>query len=524
MLVSFFKKLFLNVFRTFVSERCSAPARRGLVVDFLFRQGGLMNPNWLRLILSLLVFVSTTSRAEGPANVILILVDDLGWMDLSCQGSNYYQTPHIDRLAQEGMRFTNAYAACAVCSPTRAAIQTGRYPGRTGVTDWIRSRFQRGGIGTPEQNPHTYVGGKNRRLLCPPNPYWMEHEEQTIAEVLKTGGYRSAHIGKWHLGDEAWYPAGQGYDENYGGCDYGQPPSYFDPFRQPNHKHAMIRAGIPFLPGKREGQYLTDREGDEAVAFIRRSKDQPFFLHLAHYAVHTPIQAEATATARYRQDGKTETNAKYAAMVESVDRSTGRILATLEELGISDRTLVLFTSDNGGLDRNGGPTDNAPLRSGKGYAYEGGIRVPFIVWWPKQVPAAMTSDIPVCSIDVLPTFVSAAGLELPKDQETDGVDLMPHLRSGMRNPFPKRNLIWHFPHYRHAPGPYSIIRQGDWKLIKFYEGQRELFHLGDDLGETRNLAEERPELVATLEADLMRELELMGAKLPRNNPDYQVKP
>lgn len=482
----------------------------------------LMRFIWCRLLLASFVFGSVSLRADAPVNVILILVDDLGWMDLSCQGSDYYQTPHIDRLANEGMRFTNAYAACAVCSPTRAAIQTGRYPGRTGVTDWIRSRFQRGGVGTPEKNPVSYVGGKNRRLLCPPNPYWMEHEEQTIAEILKSSGYRSAHIGKWHLGDEAWYPTGQGYDENYGGCDYGQPPSYFDPFRQPKHKHAMIRAGIPFLPSKKKGQYLTDREGDEAVAFIRRSKNQPFFLHLAHYAVHTPIQAEAEAAARYRQDGKTEANAKYAAMVESVDRSTGRILATLEELGIADQTLILFTSDNGGLDRNGSPTDNAPLRSGKGYAYEGGIRVPFIVRWPQQIPAATTSDAPVCSIDVFPTFVNAAGVELPDGQVIDGINLMPHFRSGMNRPIPNRNLIWHFPHYRHAPGPYSIIRRGDWKLIKFYEGQRELFHLGDDLGESQNLAEAHPELVASLEADLMKELESMGAKLPRINLDFQA--
>lgn len=476
------------------------------------------------MVLAFLVLWAVSVQGERPTNIILILVDDLGWMDLSCQGSDYYRTPHIDRLAKEGMRFTNAYAACAVCSPTRAAIQTGRYPGRTGVTDWIRSRFQRGGIGTPEQNPSEYVGGKNRRLLCPPNPFWMEHEEHTIAEVLKERGYRSAHIGKWHLGDEAWYPAGQGYDENYGGCDYGQPPSYFDPYQQPKHKHPMIRAGIPFLPGKKKGQYLTDREADEAVAFIRRSQDQPFFLHLAHYAVHTPIQAEAEAAGAYRRDGKTETNAKYAAMVESVDRSTGRILATLDELGIADQTLILFTSDNGGLDRKGSPTDNAPLRSGKGYAYEGGIRVPFIVHWPNNIPAKTISNVPVCSIDVFPSFLNVAGVDRDQDQAIDGVDLIPHLTSGGTKSIPERNLIWHFPHYRHEPGPYSIIRQGDWKLIKFYEGKRELFHLGDDLSESNDLAAARPKLVASLEADLMRELEAMGAKLPRPNPNYIGRP
>ena len=477
-----------------------------------------------RLIFTLLLFLSISASGASRLNFIVILVDDMGWMDLSCQGSDFYQTPHVDRLAAEGMRFTNAYAACAVCSPTRAAIQTGRYPGRIGVTDWIRSRFQRGGIGTPEQNPVDYVGGKNRRFLCPPNPFWMEHEELTIAEVLKNHGYQSAHIGKWHLGDVAWYPTGQGYDANFGGCDYGQPPSYFDPFRQPNHKHEMIRNGIPFLPGKEEGQYLTDREADEAVSFIRKWKNQPFFLHLAHYAVHTPIQAEESATAKYRQDGKTESNAKYAAMVESVDRSTGRILETLDELGISDRTVILFTSDNGGLDRKGSPTDNAPLRSGKGFAYEGGIRVPFIVRWPNVVPSNQISNAPVCSIDVLPTLLSAGGVAIPSDRPIDGVNLVPHLRSGGREPLAYRPLIWHFPHYRHDPGPYSIIRRGNWKFIKFYDGENELYHLGDDIGEQRNLAAERPVLVASLESALMGELVRMDARIPRLNPDFQAKP
>ena len=462
--------------------------------------------------------------AAGSPNLILILVDDLGWRDLSCQGSDYYRTPHIDRLAEEGMRFTNGYAACAVCSPTRAAVMTGRYPGRVGVTDWIRSRFQRGGIGTPDQNPTDYVGGANRRFLCPPNPYWMEHGEVTIAERLKAKGYRSAHIGKWHLGDDDWYPTGQGFDENFGGCDYGQPPSYFDPYQQPKHRHEMIRAGIPHLPGRQEGQYLTDREADEAVAFIRRSQDGPFFLHLAHYAVHTPIQAEPEVAARYRLDGKTETQARYAAMVESVDRSTKRIFGVLEELGLDQQTLVLFTSDNGGLDRQGSPTENAPLRSGKGYAYEGGIRVPFLARWPGVIPAGKISEVPVCSIDILPTFLEAAGLAPEDSIEVDGLSLMTHLRSGGSKPVERRSLYWHFPHYRHDPGPYSIIRRGQWKLIKFYEGPMELFHLGDDLGESRDLGARHPIRVRSMEAELMQALDKMGARLPRRNPDFKSAP
>ena len=204
-------------------------------------------PFFLSILSCFLVWLS--AKEEDKPNIILVLVDDMGWMDLSCQGSDFYRTPNVDRLAKEGITYTNGYAACAVCSPTRAAVQTGRYPHRLGVTDWIRSLFQRGGLGTPEKNPTEYVGGKNRKLLCPPNPYWMESSEITIAEALQKNKYKSAYIGKWHLGDEAWYPEKQGYDENFGGCDYGQPPSFFDPYNNPKHKHPTIRAGIHKLPG-----------------------------------------------------------------------------------------------------------------------------------------------------------------------------------------------------------------------------------------------------------------------------------
>lgn len=474
------------------------------------------------LVLTLLVALPV--RAEQTRlNFIVILVDDLGWMDVSCQGSDYYRTPSVDRLAAEGIRFTNAYAACAVCSPTRAAVQTGRYPGRVGVTDWIRALFQRGGVGTPDRNPTEYVGGKNRKVLCPPNPFWMEHDEITIAEALGTAGYRSAYIGKWHLGDEAWYPPGQGYTVNRGGCDYGQPPSYFDPFNQPKHKHPMIRAGIPGLPGRQPGQYLTHREAEEAVALIEQWRDEPFFLQIGHYAVHTPIQAIAEVAARYEREGKSATNAKYAAMVESFDDSTRDVLAALDRAGIADRTVIIFTSDNGGLDRNGSPTENAPLRSGKGYPYEGGIRVPFLVRWPGHVPAGTVSDEPVCSIDIFPTILEAAGVPLPDDREIDGISLVSHMKSGAKTGLDREELIWHFPHYRHAPGPYSIIRSGDWKLLHYYEGIQELYNLKDDLAEAKDLSKQRPELVQQLEGRLMTRLQEMNAKLPIPNPDYQPK-
>ena len=459
------------------------------------------------------------TRPASP-NVILIVVDDLGWMDLSCQGSDYYKTPHIDRIAKEGVRFTNGYAACAVCSPTRAALQTGRYPARIGVTDWIRSLFQRGKVGTPDRNPTEYVGGKNRKLLCPPNPFWMEHDEVTIAEVLGSHGYKTAYIGKWHLGDEAWYPPGQGYDENRGGCDYGQPPSYFDPYNQPKHRHPMIRAGIPSLPGRQKGEFLTHREADEAVQLIRQWKDQPFFINLGHYAVHTPIQAIDEVAAKYKKEGKSDVNAKYAAMVESIDDSTRDILQTLEDLDLDDRTMIIFTSDNGGLDNGGRPTDNAPLRSGKGYAYEGGIRVPFLVRWPGKIKPGMTSDTPVCSIDVFPTILEAAGIRAPAERKIDGLSLWPLLQPDGQAKLNRDELIWHFPHYRHAPGPYSILRKGNWKLIHFDEGISELYDLENDLSESRNLADKEVDRVEEMQARLSEILESMDAKRPVVNPNF----
>jgi arylsulfatase A-like enzyme len=473
----------------------------------------------IRNIFFTLAFLVTLNvQAAKPLNVVLILVDDLGWMDLSCQGSRYFETPHIDRLAAEGMRFTDAYAACAVCSPTRAAVQTGRYPGRLGVTDWIRSRFQGGTIPTDKKNPSGFSGGK-RKFLVPKNALWMESEEVTIAELLKPAGYVTCHIGTWHLGADDWYPQKQGYDFNYGGCDYGQPPSYFDPFNQPKHRHAMIRGGIPHLPGRKPGQYLSDREAEEAVAFIEKHKDKPFFLNMNNYAVHTPIQAKAEVTAKYAKKPKTtQKNAKYAAMVESVDDCAGRIMDALEEHGIADRTMIIFTSDNGGLV---GPTSNAPLRSGKGYAYEGGIRVPLIIKWPGVVKPGVTSAEPVTSVDYLPTIAEVTGLDLPKGRAIDGISLAKHLSSQGKQNLEREAIYWHFPHYRHNPGPYSIIREGPWKLIKFYEGSMELFNLKDDLGETKNLASVMPEKVKELNSRLLAHLKSIGAKIPKLNSARQ---
>jgi len=452
-----------------------------------------------------------TSRAKP--NVVFILVDDLGWTDAGCYGSRYYETPNIDRLAQQGVKFTDGYAACAVCSPTRAAVMTGRYPARVGVTDWIHFRDFKGNRTNPnEKSPTDYVGGKNKKLLCPPNPFWMELDEITIAEALKPAGYVTCHVGKWHLGPDAWYPDKQGFDFNVGGCDFGQPPTYFDPYTNKR------QGSIPTLEPRKKGEYLTDRESDEAVRFIKEHSDRPFFLYMAHYAVHTPIQGKKELVDKYKAKPPTnQKNPTYAAMVHSVDQAVGRIMTALDEMEVADNTLVVFTSDNGGLL---GPTDNAPLRSGKGYPYEGGIREPTIVRWPAAVDAGWECSVPVTSVDYFPTICEAAGVKLPGDRTIDGESIMPLLTQ--TGSIERDAIYWHFPHYRRDDVvPYSIVRAGDWKLIKRYEGKRfELFNLRDDLSETTDLSGDMPGKVSELDARLSAWLDSVGAKLPIPNPAY----
>jgi len=451
---------------------------------------------------------------DEKLNFVLILIDDLGWMDTGCYGSKFYETPNIDRLAAEGMRFTNGYAACAVCSPTRAAVMTGRYPVRTGVTDWIHFRdFTGSRTNLNQKNPTEYVGDKNNKLLCPPNPFWMELNEITIAEVLKPTGYTTCHIGKWHLGPDACYPDKQGFDYNIAGCDFGQPPSYFDPYFRDGQGH------IPTLPPRRKGEYLTDREADEAVEFIRRHKDKPFFLYMAHYAVHTPTQAKEELTEKYRKKPLYgQKNPTYAAMIESVDNAVGKIISVLDELDLAKRTVIFFTSDNGGLSD---VTNNAPLRAGKGYPYEGGIREPLIIRWPKVIKPGTVSHEPITSIDYFPTICELADVPLPRDRAIDGVSLVEHLKSNGTKPLSRDAIFWHFPHYRGDVAPYSIIRAGDWKLIKQYEGKTfELFNLKEDLSEQNDLSQKMPEKVKELDVKLSAWLKATGAKLPIPNPDY----
>lgn len=420
-------------------------------------------------------------------NIVFIFVDDLGWMDLSCQGSQYYETPHIDRLAQQGMRFTDAYAACTVCSPTRASVMTGKYPARLHLTDFI------GG--------HAHPWAK---LAVPDWTKYLPHSETTVAQAFKDAGYNTFFVGKWHLGGEEYYPETHGFDVNVGGCHRGMPPTYFSPYK------------IETLEDGPENEYLTDRLTDETLRLITESRDEPFFMFLSHYAVHTPLEGHPDLVEKYAgKDKHGQLSETYAAMVESTDQSVGRIMARLDELDLADNTLVVFFSDNGGLIK---ATNNAPLRHGKGSGYEGGHRVPLIVRWPGRVPAGTTCDTPVISNDLYPTLLEACGLPARPEQHCDGTSLMPLLTGD--SALSRDCLFWHYPHY-HFSTPYAAVRKGDYKLIEYMEsGRAELYKLAEDISEEHDLAATMPEKRDELLQALHAWQEEVGAQFMMPNPNY----
>lgn len=450
-------------------------------------------------ILSAVLLLCSTAWAK-PSNMLFILVDDLGYADVGSYGNTLHETPNVDQLAADGLRFTDAYAACAVCSPSRASIQTGQYPIRFGITDWIPGA----------QKINTALKERYTERMLP-------LEATTIAEAVKAQGYRTAFVGKWHLNDEdhsTGFPEDQGYDINIGGHHKGQPPSgYFAPFNNPR------------MENKPDDDYLTDRMGDEAVALIEsfsEDPEQPFFLMLALYTVHTPLQPKPELLAYYQQkleDDPTSqwTNPKYAAMVHSMDENIGRVLQALEAQDLEKDTIVVFFSDNGGL-RN--VTNNTPLSQGKGYYKEGGIRVPLIIRYPEHIDAGSETAVPAISNDLFPTLLDLAGLPLMPELHKDGVSLKP-LTEGQAT-LERKALYWHYPHY-HGAGekPTSAIRMGDYKLIRHYEnGRLELYNLSKDIGEARNLIGSLPEKAAELEQQLNQWLVAQGAYIPRANPDY----
>lgn len=444
------------------------------------------------------------TRAADRLNVVLIVADDLGWADLGCYGSKYHRTPHLDRLAADGMRFTQAYAAAPVCSPTRAAIISGRHPARVGITDWLPGRADR----------------SDQKLLRPPLANELPADLPTLPGALQKAGYVTGHIGKWHLGGKGAGPTDRGFDVNVAGNQAGSPLSYFAPYVG---KNGNVIPGLEEAP---KGEYLTDRLAAEAERFLDANRDKPFFLYLPHYAVHIPMKAKADLTAKYKAGppGR-QGNPVYAAMLESLDDAVGRVRQKLDDLKVADRTLVIFTSDNGGLctleGPNTPPTINAPLREGKGFLYEGGIRVPLIVRWPGVTKAGSESATPVVSTDFMPTVLEACGIR--GTEQLDGVSLVPLLKGGAID---REALHWHYPHYSNQGGkPSGAIRAGNWKLIEFFEdGRRELFDLKTDPGENRNLAEVKPEVVQKLGDQLVAWRTAVGAKMPEPNPGYVPNP
>jgi arylsulfatase A-like enzyme len=452
-------------------------------------------------------------RAERKPNFVFFLIDDLGYTDLGCYGSTFYETPNIDNLVADGMRFTDAYAACPVCSPTRASIMTGKYPARLNLTDYL-------------------VGRRRGKLIPAEYVHQMPLEEVTVAEALKQAGYTTCFIGKWHLGGKPYWPENQGFDVNIGGTQSGMPRNYFWPQWR----------GNPPIEG-RPGEYLTDRLTDEALKFLESKKDEPFLLYLSHYAVHIPLQAKKDMIEKYKTksakqpakeprflpEGKSKArqvqdHPVYSGMVESVDESVGRVMSKLEDLGVADNTIVIFMSDNGGLSTAEGlPTSNLPLRAGKGWLYEGGIREPMIIKWPGVVKHQSVCSEPVISTDFYPTMLDMADIPLKPKQHVDGVSLVPLLK-GMQK-IQRKAIFWHYPHYGNQGGsPGGAVRAGDYKLIEFYEDNRaELYNLKEDIGEKKNLADKFPEKAAELRKMLHRWRKAVDAKMPSPNPDYVSK-
>lgn len=458
--------------------------------------------------------LAARAARERPWNFVFVLADDLGWSDTTPYDADLHETPNLERLARMGVKFTRAYAAAPVCSPTRASIHTGKYPARLHLTIWREAA----------RRPPS-----NQRLIPPVVEENLPHSEVTFAELLHEKGYFTAHVGKWHLGDAEHYPETHGFDVNIGGTVWGAPATFFWPYR------GLFGSGeyryVPGLHGGRPGEYLTDRLTGEALKLIDAAGGRPFLLNLCYHTVHTPIEGKPELVERYRarlRPGLRHQNAAYAAMVHSLDENVGRVLDRLERNGVADRTVVIFTSDNGGYInpyRGQAVTNNHPLRSGKGSLYEGGIRVPLIIRWPGVAPAGRVSDEPVCSIDFYSTILEMAGLsgDARHNAAVDGRSLLPLLKDPAAR-LPREELFFHYPHYYATTSPVSAILARQWKLLEYFEdGRLELYHLGRDPSETRNLAAEEPAVALRMHERLRAWRAAVNAQTPSPNPDWRGK-
>ncbi|MFV0592046.1 MAG: sulfatase [Draconibacterium sp.] len=473
----------------------------------------------LSVLFAALMIVSCSHKEveKTKPNVLFILADDFGYHDMSVMGSKYYETPNIDRIATEGMIFTDGYAACQVCSPSRASIMTGKFAARHGITDWI---------GAPTGENWRKLGRSNQ-LLPPEYEHQLNKDYITLPEAMKEAGYRTFFAGKWHLGEKGSWPEDHGFDINKGGWDVGSPKGgYFSPWENPN------------LPSGPNGENLSMRLAHETVDFIKANKDTSFFAYLSFYAVHGPIQTTHEKWDKYRKKAEEQgipeqgfkighflpirqiqDNPIYGGLVETMDDAVGIVLKALDEMGLAENTIVIFTSDNGGVSAGDAfATSNLPLRGGKGYQFEGGIREPYFIKVP-GMGNGQKCEAPVISTDFYPTILDLVGANLKPGEHVDGVSLLPLLKG---DSIAKRPLIWHYPHYGNQGGePSSIIREGDWKLIHYYEdGHEELYNLKNDAEESKNLAAEFQDKKEVLSQKLFTMLDEMGARYPERDPEW----
>ncbi len=477
----------------------------------------------LPITLCALSLVGCSQKKESRPNVLFILADDLGYHDLSVMGSNFYETPNIDRIATEGMMFTNGYAACQVSSPSRASIMTGKFPARHGITEWI-------GAASGEQwRKHK----RYNKLLPADYTHELSSDYFTLPEAMREAGYKTFFAGKWHIGGEGSWPTDHGFDINIGGWDAGSPiGGYFDPYKNPN------------LENRQPGENLSMRLARETVQFLNENNPQetgqPIFAFLSFYAVHGPIQASQVKWQKYRDKADSlgiadsgyemgallptrlvQDNPIYAGLIEAMDDAVDYVLSSLEELGLDENTIIVFTSDNGGVVAGDDySTSNLPLRSGKGNQFEGGIREPYFIKVPGVTVRGQVSDVPASGTDFYPTILDLIGQPLKPEQHNDGVSLLPVIKG---ETIPERALVWHYPHYSNQGGvPSSMIRRGDWKLIHYYEdGHNELYDLSIDPVEANDLADDRKEKVTDLYQELFDYLNSVNAKFPIKDLEYE---
>lgn len=478
--------------------------------------------NFTIIMLSSWMFLGCQHHEQpSKPNILFILADDLGYSDLSCMGSDYYETPNIDRIADAGMVFTDGYAGCQVCSPSRATIMTGQFTARHGITDWI---------GAPE-GEEWRKRQRFTKVLPAEYKHHMDTNVLTLPMALKEGGYTTFFAGKWHLGDTGFYPENYGFDINKGGYHSGSPHGgYFSPWQNPN------------LSNKEPGENLSMRLAKETVKFIESSKYKPFLAYLSFYAVHGPIQTSREKWSKYRNKAESQgiadsgfeegdllpmrmyqDNPVYAGLIETMDDAVGIVLNALKENGLDKNTIVIFTSDNGGVTSGDNYSTNClPLKGGKGYQWEGGIRVPYFIHVPWLKNGGQSNNTPVAGSDFYPTLLDLAGLPLQPENHLDGKSLLPLLK-GMA--MDERPLYWHYPHYGNQGGrPVSIMRSGDWKLIHFWEeGRNELYNLSVDIHEDHNLAKQQPSITTEMAHQLFAWLEEVDAQYPQQDSTYNAE-